>query len=144
LILEASRRGILRRDIPADIHLAGLTLELIEALPDGPLHFTLPMDPRALRAASILRSPEGMCLSLDEIGARSGASKRTLERVFAQETGLTLGRWRKRARIAHALERLANGRPISEVALDAGYASAGAFTVAFRAETGGTPGCYFA
>jgi len=68
---------------------------------------------------------------------------RTLERGFAQETGLSLGQWRKQARFLHALRVLGGGAAVKQAALEAGYRSSSAFIAAFRAALGTTPGRYF-
>ena len=64
--------------------------------------------------------------------------------MFLRETGLTLGRWRRRLRFASALRLLAEGHAVTSVAVDVGYASPSAFVSAFRRELGTTPGRYFA
>jgi AraC-like DNA-binding protein len=43
-----------------------------------------------------------------------------------------------------ALRRLAEGAPVTAVALDVGYQTPSAFVAAFRRELGTTPGRYFA
>jgi AraC-like DNA-binding protein len=73
-----------------------------------------------------------------------GLGIRTLERQFLAETGLTPGRWRRQHALLGALERLAVGTPIKQVAAAAGYATPSAFTAAFRAFFGTTPARYFA
>jgi AraC-like DNA-binding protein len=68
--------------------------------------------------------------------ARStGASKRTLERLFLRETAMTLGRWRRRLRLVEALRLLAQGHAVTRVALGVGYQSPpSVFIAAFRRE----------
>ena len=56
---------------------------------------------------------------------------------------MTLGKWRTRLRVLHALRKLAAGEPVTSAALDAGYDSTSAFIAMFKAETGTTPGRYF-
>ncbi len=68
---------------------------------------------------------------------------RTLERRFAQETGITVGRWRRQARLLDALRQLASGQTVKVVAQDAGYGSPSAFVSAFRSVFGVTPARYF-
>ncbi|HEY2221170.1 helix-turn-helix domain-containing protein [Actinomycetospora sp.] len=63
-----------------------------------------------------------------------------MERRFAEETGLGVARWRRRARLAGALEALARGDPPSRVATEFGYASASAFGARVKAELGHPPG----
>ena len=47
-----------------------------------------PRDPRALAAANLLRASPGTRRSLSSIGRSCGASARTLQRLFAADTGL--------------------------------------------------------
>jgi len=72
-----------------------------------------------------------------------GASKRTIERIFQKETGMSFGKWRQQLRIMQALRLLAAGEKVSHVALEAGYSTPGAFTAMFRKLLGKTPGRYF-
>jgi len=62
---------------------------------------------------------------------------------MVRETGLTLGRWRRQARLVAALERLALGDKIIDVALEMGYESPTAFSTMFRRELGATPSDFF-
>lgn len=68
----------------------------------------------------------------------------TATRRFAAETGMTFGRWRQQLRLLIALERLGEGRPVTEVALDVGYEDTSAFIAVFKAAFGTTPSRYFA
>jgi len=73
----------------------------------------------------------------------AGASKRTIERLFLQETRLTLGQWRQQLRLMRSLQLLAAGHKITHVALEAGYSTPSAFIAMFRKILGVTPGRYF-
>ncbi|WP_371135039.1 helix-turn-helix domain-containing protein [Thalassospira sp.] len=72
-----------------------------------------------------------------------GASSRTLARLFLRETGMPFRDWRQKLRLLHALEKLANNRPVTEIALDLGYDNTSAFIAMFRKAMGTTPGSYF-
>jgi AraC-like DNA-binding protein len=74
-----------------------------------------------------------------EIG---GASLRTFERLFVEETGLSLAAWRRQSRLLTSLSLLAEGRSIGEVAHAVGYDSAAAFSTAFRQCFGTSPSSY--
>lgn len=72
-----------------------------------------------------------------------GVGVRTLERGFVEETGVSLGRWRRQARFMYALRQLGAGLSVKRVAIDAGYATPSAFIAAFRAALDTTPSRYF-
>jgi AraC-like DNA-binding protein len=107
-----------------------------------PLQLPLPRDPRALAAANLLRASQGTRRTLASIGRSCGASARTLQRLFAADTGLTFEKWRQRARLARAIELLSSGRKVSTAASDVGYESPSAFIAMFRRELGSTPRAY--
>ena len=119
-------------------------LDQLATLPVEPLQLPMPADPRARRAAEELRADPGGRRALARVSRLAGASQRTLERLFLEETAMTLGRWRRRMRLVEALRLLAAGEPVTRVALDVGYATPSAFIEAFRRELGRTPGRYFA
>lgn len=143
LVLHVSRRNTLRRDVAADRRLARLVLDQLETLEAEPLQLPMPVDPRARRAVELLEARPSGTPALVRLARSTGASKRTLERLFLRETGMTLGRWRRRLRLVEALRLLARGHAVTRVALDVGYESPSAFIQAFRRELGTTPGRYF-
>lgn len=73
----------------------------------------------------------------------SGASPRTVERLFRAETGMSFGAWRQQLRLGRALELLARGDSVTAVAIESGYTGTSAFVAAFKASFGRTPGRYF-
>ena len=73
-----------------------------------------------------------------------GASKRTMQRLFADESGMSFSRWRQQARLIHALQSLAAGQSVTNAALDAGYSTTSAFISMFRKQLGTTPSRYLA
>ncbi len=66
-------------------------------------------------------------------------STRTLYRRFLRETGITFARWKQQARLLESIRRLAEGAPVTTVALDLGYASPSAFSSMFRRAVGTPP-----
>ncbi len=134
LVLHCVRLMKLDLAIPREARLAGLLGDLLGAVQAMPLELPMPRDPRAIRAAERIKRDPGA--SLD--------ASRTLERLFAAETGLTLGRWRQQARLLHALAALAGGASVSEVAERVGYASPSAFIAMFKAALGTSPRRYLA
>lgn len=141
LILTCVNLGALAARKPAHRRLAAVLFDQLRALPSVPLQLPQPRDPRACRMALVLRqSPQS---SLSAAAARAGASLRTLERLFRQETHLPLGAWFRRLRLQLAMEHLAAGGTVAEAAQTCGYSAASAFVCMFRRELGATPGHYF-
>jgi len=93
-------------------------------------------------ADHILASP-GAVQSHRQLAQRFNLTVRTLERTFLDETGMTLGRWRRQARFLHAIRQLGSGAAVKVAATEAGYSSTSAFIAAFRAEFATTPAQYF-
>ncbi len=144
LVLEATRVGLLHRDVAAEARLARVMVDQLETLPVAPLQLPMPAEARARRAAETILAAPGRRGILAQAARRAGATRRTLERLFIGQTQMTLGRWRQRARLIEALRRLAQGHGVTEVALDVGYSTPSAFIAAFRGELGTTPRRYFA
>lgn len=66
-------------------------------------------------------------------------SARTLYRRFLRETGITFARWKQQARLLESIRRLAEGAPVTTVAIDLGYESPSAFSTMFRRALGIPP-----
>jgi AraC-like DNA-binding protein len=107
------------------------------------IELPMPSDDRALAVAwSLLRTP-GDDRSLEDWARTGGVSARTLSRLFVRQTRMSFSDWRTAARLQVALELLAGGRTVAQVARRVGYATPSAFVAAFRRRTGLTPGAYF-
>jgi AraC-like DNA-binding protein len=118
------------------IHLIVDQLETIQAVA---LQLPNPSDPRALRVAGALLGNPGDQRVLTEICISIGAGKRTIERRFQEETGMTLGKWRQQLRLMHAMRLLAEGAKVTHAALEAGYSTPSGFISMFRNTWGTTP-----
>lgn len=143
LILHAIVHGPLRRDVAEHRRLVDFLLDQLRVLPVVPLELPMPSDARALRVALRLREDPGETAPIHGLARSAGASRRTLERLFQKETGLSLGRWRQQARLLHAMRLLARGEPVTSIALEVGYQSSSAFIAAFSSALGATPGRYY-
>ncbi|MBU0749657.1 MAG: helix-turn-helix transcriptional regulator [Gammaproteobacteria bacterium] len=99
-----------------------------------------PHSDKRLRAVcqAVLEAP-GRYATLQDWAADSGASERTLARLFRAQFGMGFAQWRKQAVLAHALPRLARGEPVGQVAAASGYASESAFSAMFKAAMGQSP-----
>lgn len=101
----------------------------------------LPMgrDPRLARVCAAFLARPADPRTLAQWGQATGASSRTLARLFTAETGLSFQHWRQQARVVLALPMLAAGLPVSVVAADMGYETPAAFSAVFRRFTGMAP-----
>jgi AraC-like DNA-binding protein len=73
----------------------------------------------------------------------AGLSKRTVERLFQENTATTFGSWRQQLRLMRAMRLLAEGAKVTFVALEVGYSTPSAFIAMFRKTLGTTPMAYF-
>lgn len=80
---------------------------------------------------------------IDDWASALAMSRRAFTRTFRRQTGVSLSLWRQQACLLSALPRLANGEPVTSVALDLGYDSAAAFTTMFKRMLGAPPRQYF-
>jgi AraC-like DNA-binding protein len=143
LILEVTLLGMLDEAVDYQAALSRVLLGLIDQARTLHLDLPLPQDPRARRVVQrVLHALDGKA-PLAELVRGTGASPRTIERIFRAETGLSFGRWRQQARLHHAARRLSEGSDVTTVASDCGYESVSAFVAMFKRSLGTTPGQYF-
>jgi AraC-like DNA-binding protein len=142
LIVRALEHG---NDYPPDgpaARLARVLLDELAAMRVAPLLVPIGQDPRLARAMGRLVDDPGSPVGLDELAENTGASARTLARLFRDQTGMTFTQWRTRLRLVESIERLARGESVTEVALDLGYSSPSSFAYAFRRHLGEPPHSY--
>jgi AraC-like DNA-binding protein len=142
LIASACAAGALRRRVARERHLIDVILDQLRVLELTPLQLPGLADPRAKRVAQALLANPADRRSLDAMCRASGASRRTVERLYQHETGMTLGRWRQQLRLMHAIRLVAEGEKVTHAALAVGYSTASSFVAAFRKVLGMTPTRY--
>jgi AraC-like DNA-binding protein len=138
IIIQACRYGALDRRVAEQRHLSAVLLDVLATADVEPFQLPMPRDPRAMRAAERMLEAPSERAALAAVRG-SGASRRTLERLFMSETGMSLAAWRRRMSILHSLRLLAAGESVTQAALQAGYSSTSAFIAVFRRELGTTP-----
>ena len=143
LILHACNLGPLDLRVERQRHVVQIIIDQLETIETVALTLPGVTDPRAKRVAEILVLERGTRYTLEEICRSCGASKRTIERLFVKESGMSLGRWRQQLRLLNAIRRLAEGDKITHLALEVGYSTPSAFISAFKKELGTTPRSYF-
>jgi AraC-like DNA-binding protein len=142
--------GVLHRggapDLCADELLLTLLAKVVAlAQPPGRAPQSRPDTRRAHRALAaavqtVLAGRFTERLPLAELSRVVHSSPYHLCRVFQQQLGLPIYRYRNRLRLRAALERLAGGeRDTTALALDLGYSSRGHFSDSFRREFGLAP-----
>ncbi len=123
-----------------------LVLVLLDELQSAPvesLHLPMPRDRRLYLMAQTLHDDPSLRFTLEEWGARVGASNRTISRLFQLETGMSFGCWKRQLHIGLGLQRLAMGESVNNIAIVLGYESTSAFIAMFRRILGTTPTRYF-
>lgn len=143
LIVHACALKALNRRIPGHNHLIYVILDQLHTIQLVPLQLPNPLDPRARRIAEAFSADPADRRPLAHICKAVGASKRTIERLFRQEVGMTAGRWRQQLRLMQAMRLLADGAKVTHAALDAGYSTPSAFIAMFGRALGTTPAAYF-
>lgn len=121
----------------------GLILDELKGLPGLPLHLPQPADARIQAICAALQDNPGDNSTLADWRARLGLDEKTIQRLFRKGTGMTFGQWRQQARLLLALERIAVGEKIIDVAGALGYDSPSAFATMFKKQFGATPSQFF-
>jgi transcriptional regulator GlxA family with amidase domain len=107
---------------------------------EQPLQLPEPRDDRLRALARLLYEQPADNTTLAELGQATGASARTLSRLFRNELGMTFYEWRTQLRVYHALVLLADGHDTTYVARACGWANPSSFIAAFTSIIGTTPG----
>lgn len=142
LIVFVCNKGIVNSDTDEHRNLIAFLTFQVKSLRPIPLMVPMPSDPRAKRLASRVIDNPGTSLSLAQLCEESGTSLRTMQRVFSQEVGLPLSRWKNLVLMVHAIQLLASDRTITQISLELGFESLSAFIFSFRKYFGVSPGQY--
>ena len=142
LLVEAVKFG----DIPPGegkaVLVHALLLAEMESLCERPLGLPFPADERLSALCRRYLADPAPDARIDDWANALAMSRRSFTRFFRQETGLSFATWRQQASVFSSLPKLAAGRPITHVALEAGYESVPAFTTMFKRMLGAPPRSY--
>jgi len=128
---------------PEQKRIFAVIIDEIRRTPHESLYLPMPKDPRLERIAQAILDAPGSLRTIDQWAAIGSISSRTLRRLIRSETGMGFGEWRQQAQLTHALEMLARGVSVSDVADALGYASPSNFIAMFRRAFGDSPAHYF-
>jgi AraC-like DNA-binding protein/quercetin dioxygenase-like cupin family protein len=143
LIVAAMRVPLDYEPDTRDERLMRLLLDELVEVNVLPLHLPMPQDRRLRRVCEALIARPDDISTAEQWAHELKVTPKTVHRLFSRETGLTFGQWRQQARLLFALERLAHGERIIDVALDSGYASQSAFAAMFRKHFGMPPSAFY-
>jgi AraC-like DNA-binding protein len=143
LILYACTLRALKRTVKWHEHWIAVILHQLQAVRTVPLQLPHLSDPRTARIAQILMTYPADGRTLTELCRVTGASKRSIERLFQQEIGMTFRKWRQQLRLMQGMRLLAEGAKVTYAALESGYSTPSAFISMFRKALGTTPTSYF-
>lgn len=144
LILHACKFKRLNKRALAERRIIEIIVDQLKAVDSIPLQLPNPKDSRAMRVVKELLEEPGDDRTLEKLCKECGASKRTIQRVFLEETKMNFGKWRQQLRLLHGLQLMASGQKVTAAALEAGYSSPSAFISMFRKQLGTTPMRYLA
>jgi len=138
-------------DLPAeyelggrDDHLMKLIIEELARMPELPLNAPLPEEPRLAHLCRELLQAPTLEMDINTMAEQACMSRRNFTRLFRAQTGMSFSHWRQQACLLAALTRLELGQSVTHVAMELGYSSTSAFTVAFRRALGASPSEYLA
>jgi AraC-like DNA-binding protein len=97
-------------------------------------------DSRLAAVCTILNTTPADNRSLSALGSQVGAGERTLSRLFRSEFAMTFPQYRTQLRLHHALVLLAEGHPVTTVALACGWSTPSAFIHTYKQTFTTTPG----
>jgi AraC-like DNA-binding protein len=126
-----------------EARLSALILDEMRRARPVPLGVPLPADKRLRALCEAVLDDPTRHRTLAGWAKGSGASERTVARLFQQELGTSFMQWRQQVLLAKAVTLAARKRPMNLIAADLGYASPSAFTAMVRKAVGMPPGRFF-
>lgn len=124
--------------------LGALVLDELRRAKPVKLGVDLPADKRLRALCEAVLDDPTRHATLDGWARDSGASPRTVARLFRRELGTSFAQWRQQVVLAKAVVLAARKRSVSHIAAELGYASASAFTAMVRRSVGMPPSRFFA
>ena len=128
-----------RETLARERRLAALLLDELRRAAPVRLGVDLPQEKRLRRLCEAVIDAPSRHATLAAWAADTGASARTLTRLFRSELGTTFVQWRQQVLLARAVPLAARKVPMASIAAELGYASASAFAAMVRRSVGAPP-----
>ncbi|HET7794325.1 MAG TPA: helix-turn-helix transcriptional regulator [Rhizobacter sp.] len=132
-----------RQPTERERHLSALVLDELRRAQPVPIGVDLPQDKRLRALCEAVLDDPTRWSTLETCARSTGASPRTVARLFRSELGTTFLQWRQQVLLAKALSMAARKIPMSVISAELGYASASAFTAMVRRSVGAPPSRFF-
>ncbi len=100
------------------------------------------LDHRLRSAIAYMRDTTSEKLTVDEIAARVGLSRAHFFTLFREQLNTTPQVFWSAVRVEEAMRRVADGGPLTDVALDLGFSAPGNFSRFFKDHTGVSPSIF--
>lgn len=117
-------------------------LEELSAMPVSGLSLPITTNSRMKAIAEAVIDDPSERKTLSDWAKFAKMSRRSLERLVKQETGLSFGRWKQQLHLIMAIQQLTEGATVQQTAWDLGYESVTAFITMFKKAMGTSPGRY--
>ena len=121
-------------------HLSALILDELRRASSVRLGVELPRDKRLRHLCEAVIADPTRHETLADWARDTGASPRTVARLFRDELSCTFTQWRQQVILARAVALAAGKRPINQIAAELGYNSPSAFSAMVRRAVGLAPG----
>ncbi len=136
--------GLNAAELRRERRIASLVLDELRRARPVRLGVDLPQDKRLRALCEAIYQNPTRHDTLEAWARDSGASARTVARLFRRELGTTFVQWRHQVLLANALSLAARKLPMGAIAAELGYSSASAFTAMVRRSVGAPPSRFFA
>jgi AraC-like DNA-binding protein len=128
-----------REALARERRLAGLLRDELRRAAPVRLGIDLPQEKRLRRLCAAVIEDPSRHATLAAWAADSGASARTMTRLFRSELGTSFVQWRQQVLLARAVPLAARKMPMAGIAAELGYASPSAFAAMVRRSVGAPP-----
>ena len=136
---DASRMVLSRETLARERRLAALLFDELRRAAPVRLGVDLPQEKRLRRLCEAVIEAPSRHATLAAWAADTGASARTLTRLFRSELGTSFVQWRQQVLLARAVPLAARKLPMASIAAELGYASPSAFAAMVRRSVGAPP-----